>query len=146
MKIRSAQLEDIETLFNIRVSVEENHLSREELAALGVTPKTVARMLQTNCHAWLAEIDSQAIAFIMANAQEGSIFVIAVLPAFAGRGVGRALMAKAEEWLRSQGFAEIWLLTANDPKLRAYGFYQHLGWIADESQPDELIKFTKRQS
>lgn len=145
MKIRSAQLEDIETLFNIRVSVVENHLSREELADLGVTPKTVARMLQTTCHAWIAEIDERAIAFTMANAQEGSIFVIAVLPAFAGRGVGRALMAIAEEWLRSLGFKEIWLLTTNDPNLRAYGFYQHLGWTPTDAGSDGLVKFIKRK-
>lgn len=146
MNIRSAQIEDIETLFNIRVSVIENYLSREELADLGVTPKTVARMLQTTCHAWIAEIDDRAIAFTMANAQEGSIFIIAVLPEFAGCGVGRALMATAEAWLRSQGFVEIWLLTTNNPKLRAYGFYQHLGWTPTDAGSDGLIKFIKRKS
>jgi len=57
MNIREAQLEDIETLFNIRTSVIENHQSREELATLGITPETVAEMLQTDCRAWIAEID-----------------------------------------------------------------------------------------
>jgi hypothetical protein len=36
----------------------------------------------------------------------------------------------AEDWLWSAGCEEIWLVTGNDPTLRAYGFYLHLGWTA----------------
>ena len=61
MIIRVAQQEDIETLFEIRTSVKENYQSREEIAELGITPDAVANMLQTDCCAWLAEIDNQAI-------------------------------------------------------------------------------------
>ncbi len=146
MDIREAQLEDIETLFKIRTSVVENHLSRQELANLDITPATVAMMLQTDCCAWVAEIDRELIGFSMADAAQRTIFVISVLPAYEGRGVGRALMEKAEQWLWSLGFTEIWLLTGNNPKLRAYGFYQHLGWIPNDVQPDGLIKFIKRKS
>jgi len=99
MNIRQAQLEDIETLFEIRTSVVENHQSREEIAKLGITPETVAQMLQTDCCAWIAEIDAKPIAFSIANATEKTILGMFVLPAFAGRGAGRALMEKAEEWL-----------------------------------------------
>jgi hypothetical protein len=38
MHIRVAQRDDIETLFDIRTSVVENHQSREEIAALGIRP------------------------------------------------------------------------------------------------------------
>jgi hypothetical protein len=38
-------------------------------------------------------------------------------------------MQAAENWFWSKGIEEIWLLTGNDPNLRAYGFYQHLNWI-----------------
>lgn len=61
MQIRVAQLEDIETLFEIRTSVKENHQSREEIAALGITPATVAEMLQNDCRAWGAEMDHQLL-------------------------------------------------------------------------------------
>jgi GNAT superfamily N-acetyltransferase len=148
MNIRIAQVKDIETLFEIRTSVRENHQSREEIAALGITPETVATMLQTECAAWIAEIDDQPIAFAIANATAETIFGIFVLPDFEGRGVGRALMQKAEQWLWSQGCEEIWLLTGNDPNLRAYGFYCHLGWtpVGVEQQggmPGEM-KFVKQ--
>ena len=38
MNIRVAECSDIDTLFEIRTSVVENHQSREEIAELGITP------------------------------------------------------------------------------------------------------------
>ncbi len=146
MKIREAKIEDIETLFNIRTSVIENYQSREELAALEITPETIAQMLQTDYRAWIAEIDEQPIAFSMANATAETIFAMFVLPSFEGSGAGRALMQQAEQWLWSQGVEEIWLLTGNNPNLRAYGFYLHLGWTPSEIQSDGQIKFVKKKS
>ncbi len=129
MNIRIADQNDIETLFEIRTSVVENHQSREEIAALGITPTSVAAMLETDCRAWVAEISSESIGFSIANAAEGTILGIFVLPAFEGRGVGRSLMEMAESWLWATGLESIWLVTGNDPTFRAYGFYHHLGWI-----------------
>ncbi len=148
MNIRVAELDDTETLFEIRTSVIENYQSREEIAALGITPESVAQMLETDCRAWIAEIDEQPIGFSIANATEKTIFGLFVLPAFEGRGAGRALMQAAETWLWSREIAEIWLVTGNDPSLRAYGFYLHLGWVpvgveADGDFKGEM-KFVKR--
>ena len=136
MNIRVAQQSDIETLFEIRTSVVENHQSREEIAELGITPASVAEMLETDCCAWLAEIDGQPIGFSIANAAEKTIFGIFIRPSFEGRGAGRVLMQAAENWLWSKGLDEIWLLTGNDPSLRAYGFYLHLDWIPVGIEPD----------
>ena len=129
VKIRLAQQDDIEILFDIRTSVVENHQSREEIAELGITPGSVAEMLATDCCAWIAEIGERAIGFSIANATEKTIFGIFVLPTFEGQGAGRSLMNAAENWLRSRDIEEIWLVTGNDPTLRAYGFYLHLGWL-----------------
>ncbi|NER80265.1 MAG: GNAT family N-acetyltransferase [Leptolyngbya sp. SIO1D8] len=129
VNIRIAQRDDIETLFEIRISVVENHQSREEIAELGITPESVAKMLETDCCAWVAEIDDQPIGFSIANATEKTIFGVFVLPAFEGQGAGSALMQAAENWLWSKGIEEIWLVTGNDSSLRAYGFYLHLDWI-----------------
>ena len=150
MDIREAKLTDIETMFAIRTSVVENHQSREEIAKLGITPESVAQMLQTDCCAWIAEIDSKANGFSIANATEKTILGMFVIPSFEKRGAGRALMHKAEQWLFSQNIAEIWLLTGNNPKLRAYGFYLHLGWtpvgIITEGEMKGEMKFTKKKS
>lgn len=146
ISIRAARIEDIETLFRIRTSVVENHQSREELAELGVTPATVAEMLQTDCCAWIAESHGDAIAFSMANATEKTIFAMFVLPGFEGLGAGRQLMQQAEQWLWSQGAEQIWLLTGSDPQLRAYGFYLHLGWVPVGVESDGQVKFAKRKA
>lgn len=146
MNIREAEIEDIETLFDIRTSVVENYQSREELASIGVTPQAIANMLLSSCRAWIAEIDGEPIGFSMADAVKNTIFAIFLLPAFEGRGGGRRLMEQAEEWLWSQGSEQIWLLTGNDPVLRAYGFYLHLGWIPEGVEADGEIKFVKRKA
>lgn len=149
MLIRIAQQDDIETLFEIRTSVNENHQSREEIAALGITPETVADMLQINCCAWIAELGGQAIGFSIANKTEKTIFGIFVLPSFEGYGAGRRLMQAAETWLWSHGIDEISLVTGSDPGLRAYGFYRHLDWIAMGVETDGdfkgEMKFVKRR-
>lgn len=151
MMIRIAQLDDIETLFEIRTSVTENHQSREEIAELGITPETVAEMLQTDCCcAWIAEIDNQAVGFSIANRTDKTIFGVFVLPDYEERGAGRCLVHAAEEWLWLAGIPEIWLVTGNDPNLRAYGFYTHLGWISAGVEPEGPfageMKFIKKQN
>ncbi|MEM1370440.1 MAG: GNAT family N-acetyltransferase [Cyanobacteria bacterium P01_H01_bin.15] len=140
MNIRIAQLDDIDTLFEIRTSVVENHQSCEEIAELGITPQSVAKMLETDCCAWIAEIDDLSIGFSIANSTEKTIFGIFILPSFEARGAGRALMQAAENWLWSKGIKEIWLVTGNDPGLRAYGFYMHLGWIPVGVESDGEFK------
>ncbi|NEQ50870.1 MAG: GNAT family N-acetyltransferase [Leptolyngbya sp. SIO3F4] len=149
MLIRTAQQTDIETLFEIRTSVIENHQSREEIAALGITPESVATMLQTDCCAWIAELDSKPAGFAIANKTEKTIFGVFVLPSFENCGAGRCLMQAAETWLWGHGIDEIWLVTGNDPSLRAYGFYLHLNWIAAGVETDGdfegEMKFVKRQ-
>ena len=149
MQIRVAQQKDIETLFEIRTSVRENYQSREEIAELGITPDSVAEMLQTDCQAWIAEIDDQPIGFTIANKTEKTILGMFVLPSFEGRGAGRALMQLAEDWLWSHDIEEIWLLTDRNPKFRAYGFYLHLGWTPIGIESDGVfegeMKFIKRR-
>lgn len=149
MNIRVAQESDIETLFEIRTSVVENYQSREEIAELGITPESLAHMLATDCCAWVTEIGNQPVGFSIANATEKTIFGIFVLPSYENKGAGRALMDAAENWLWSQGVTEIWLVTGNDPNLRAYGFYLHLNWIPVGVEPDGdfkgEMKFVKKR-
>jgi GNAT superfamily N-acetyltransferase len=142
--IRVATETDVKILFDIRTSVLENHQSREELARAGVTPESVAQMLKSSSRAWIASQAGQNVAFSMANASEATVFAMFVLPAFEGRGLGRLLMKKAEEWLFAQGCAEIWLLTDANRKVRANGFYRHLGWKDTGIQDDGQVKFTKK--
>ena len=149
MNIRIAQRDDIDALFEIRTSVIENHQSREEIAKLGITPESIAQMLETDCCAWVVEISDRPIGFSIANATEKAIFGVFVRPPFECRGAGRALMQAAESWFWAKGVEEIWLVTGNNPSLRAYGFYLYLDWIpvGIESDGDFKgeMKFIKRR-
>ncbi len=136
LRLRIAQKNDVETLFEIRTSVTENYQSREEIAELGITPESVTEMLATDCRAWIVEIEDQPIGFSIASATEKTILGIFVHPDFEGRGAGRMLMQTTENWFWSKGIDEIWLLTGNNPKWRAYGFYEHLNWIPVGVEPD----------
>jgi GNAT superfamily N-acetyltransferase len=143
--IRVATDRDVESLFDIRTSVLENHQSREDLACIGITPQSVAQMLRSSSRAWIASEAGHDVAFSMANAVEATIFAMFVRPASEGRGLGRVLMKEAEEWLFAQGCTEIWLLTDANPRVRASGFYRHLGWEDAGVQDDGQVKFTKRR-
>ncbi|HET8529938.1 MAG TPA: GNAT family N-acetyltransferase [Methylomirabilota bacterium] len=56
------------------------------------------------------------------------VLVLAVLPEFEGRGIGKTLLSLAVGWLRSFGQTRIWLSASSDPETRAYGFYRSLSW------------------
>ena len=140
MQIRIAVPADVPCMFDVRTSVAENHMSVEALARVGITPDSVTAMLSGDGRAWVAEEDGKIVAFSMADASDATVFAMFVHPGHEGKGLGRALMTEAEQWLFSQDCDEIWLLTAG----LATGFYQHLGWRNEGIQEDGQIRYTKR--
>ena len=144
LRLRPALPEEAELLFRLRTAVRENHQSRAELAALGITPESVAAMLRDGRHAaWIAWSGPAAAGFAMADAAEASLFALFLRPGFEGRGIGRRLLAEAERWLAARGCAEARLLTGGAPGLRAPGFYRHLGWVEDGIAADGQLRFRK---
>lgn len=144
--IRPATPADVPDLFDVRTSVRENHLSLEELARLGVTPESVERLLTVGGRGWVAGVDGRIVGFTIAIAEQGTVFALFLRPACEGRGIGRALLARAEEWLFEIGHDQIWLLTDASPAVRANGFYRHLRWIAAGIEPDGQVKFVKTRA
>lgn len=140
--IRLANLADIDAIFDIRTSVHENHLSREQLAAMGISPITVRQAITEAPCAWIAEVNGAPVGFSMADVEDGCVFAAFVLPKFEGNGLGRRLMEQAETFL-FQHHQTIWLETAEAS--RAYGFYRHLGWQPLESLTEGDVRFEKSQ-
>jgi GNAT superfamily N-acetyltransferase len=135
MHIRPATDADVEALFAIRTDVRENNMTREALAAIGVTPESVAKMLRTDSAAWLAEWEGSPAAFAMADAARGTVFALFVRRGYEERGMGRALLARAAAWLFGRGWDEIWLTTGADAP-GANAFYRRVGWRPDGVAPN----------
>lgn len=60
------------------------------------------------------------------DGHRGWVYYLAVLPDRRGGGLGRALMAAAEDWLRARGAPKIQLMVREDNHA-ALGFYDSLG-------------------
>lgn len=68
--------------------------------------------------------------------EQGYIVAIAVSPQGEGKGVGKGLMTKAEEWSRQKGYRQLILNVFNN-NLRAVNFYKHLNYEI------EVVKMVK---
>jgi len=68
---------------------------------------------------------------------DGELYTIYLHPSRWGSGIGRALIQRAEEALRTAGFrsALLYVLEGNE---RAIRFYQAAGWEQDGSKADEF--------
>ncbi len=83
---------------------------------------------------WVACHDGSPVGFAMADRANGELLMVAVLPEFSGKDIGRELMKQAEAWLFSHGWAEIRLtlpaVGCNEP----LGFFQRLSWVDGKTQ------------
>ena len=125
--LRAATEADIDTLFDIRTSVIQNHLSMQQLSDLGITAATLAEAVRSGTSAWIAELGGTAAGFAMVDAEAGEVFALFVRPEFEGRGLGRLLLNEAEKEL-FRHHDRICLVTDGHAHIRANGFYLHLGW------------------
>ena len=122
MNIRTATRGDAADIFRVRTSVDENHLSIEELADLGITHDSVSGLLRSGeAHAWCAEVDGAVVGFSMARQPERDVFALFVVPQFEGCGIGTLLLGAAVDWLRASGPKPIHLNTERTTK--AFRFY-----------------------
>ena len=103
-------------------------MSVEELASIGITPDSMAAAIRGSHKGWLSELEGEVVGFAMGDAEKAELTVMAMLPAYEGRGIGGQLLTRVEQWLESTGCRKIWLTTDINPKLRAYGFYRRHGW------------------
>ena len=129
MQFREIEDEDIPAIFEVRIATWHNDRAVEQMTKWGITHESVAAMLECGSHrGWLCEIDKRIVGFSMANRETGEMWVVAVLKEYEGEGIGRELMSLVENWLWSEGWAEIWLTTDPDETVRAVGFYRNIGW------------------
>ncbi|WP_275545867.1 GNAT family N-acetyltransferase [Pseudomonas sp. Marseille-Q0931] len=143
--LRPATVADIHTLFDIRTSVVQNHLSREQMAELGITPAALAEAIDQAPCAWIAELGGVAAGFAMVDLEAGELFALFVRPQAEGHGLGRLLLGAAETAL-FQHHESIWLITDGHESIRANGFYRRYGWELADAVDERDMRYEKRRS
>lgn len=144
MRIREATVEDVEALFDIRCSVEQNAMSRKELARFGITPASVKEMIVGgDTVTSLVEEDGLAVAFALGQVSCGSVFAVFVRPGHEDRGYGKAVLQRVEAELQHRGVRYGSLSTGPEAGWRAHGFYRHLGWIHMGFMKDGQARYEK---
>ena len=141
---RPATTADIDACITLRGQTRENAISRQQLADLGITLAS-----------WGAEVDSGQlvgqlgvsnagiVGYCFGDTGTGEVVVLALLPQAEGQGLGKALLARVVSQLLALGHGRLFLACSNDPAVRSYGFYRHLGWRstgAIDGRGDELLE------
>jgi GNAT superfamily N-acetyltransferase len=118
----------------IRHAVRENRLSDPG----SVTAADVAAFI-ARAPVWVWEEAGTVQGFSAADLADGSIWALFVDPDHEGRGIGRALLARACASLREAGHTAATLSTG--PGTRAERFYRAAGWRAAGRKPDGEVMF-----
>ena len=132
---RRATPADIPGIMALRGAVRENRL------------RDPSRVTAVDClwfveHSdiWVCEVTGLLAGFSAADPRDGSIWALFLDPAFEGRGLGTALLARACDTLRAAGHSRATLGT--EPGTRAEGFYRHVGWTPTGRPPDGEAGFS----
>jgi ribosomal protein S18 acetylase RimI-like enzyme len=150
LAFRETRMSDIDALFDVRARTRHNPLSREDLAQLGVTPASTAVAFSSGgVVGFVCTYNNNVVGFCSGDLGSGEILVLAVLPDYEGRGVGKRLLSSVVARLHQTGVRRVWLAAAADPAVRAHGFYRALGWRpTGELTPngDEILELSLPQA
>src|SRR5688500_1079066 len=129
LAFRSAIPADIAACVDLRGKTRENAASAERLAAVGITVASWADDVKTGALTGFVCTDEDAIAgYCFGDVASGEVVVLALLPAYESRGIGRRLLDLVVERLSAGGHQRLFLGCSADPATRSHGFYRHLGW------------------
>lgn len=134
LNVRAARLDDAEAMIAV-------HYAAVRAIPAGIYPPTVLlawaptpgearhRWMREQLESgrfvgWVAEHDGRVAGFALCAADAGVLQALYVDPAMAGRGVGRALLARCEESMRQHGHHGTKVLAS----LNAEAFYRAAGY------------------
>ena len=104
----------------------------------------LAREPRPGSATFVAELDGEVVGFASVGrsrdaetADEGELYAIYLDPSCWDRGIGWALLERAEESMRESGFqrAMLWVLEGNE---RGERFYRRAGWVQDGRKVDSF--------
>src|SRR5689334_18087682 len=100
--IREMNASDVARCIWVRTQTREQRWTLDELTRAGITEEAVARKLAGSHRGWVCEQGGQVVGFSMADGSNGEFWVVAVLPGYEGRGIGRQLVEHGQQWLHAQ--------------------------------------------
>jgi GNAT superfamily N-acetyltransferase len=137
---RRAVSADIPAMSRIRLAVTENVL-RDPTR---ITVEMYEDYLERSGRGWVAENGGEIVAFCYADKIDASIWALFVRPGHEGRGLAKALLKRAVDWLFEAGHERVHLTTGADT--RADGFYAAQGWARDPVGASDIeYSLTRRQ-
>ena len=144
LKYRAALPTDAEECVVLRGKTRENAVSERQLRARGITAKTWGEDIRTGAlPGHVCVVDENIVGYCFGASNSGEIVVLALLPDFENRGIGRELLNRMTRELAELGHSRLFLGCSPDPRSRSYGFYRHLGWRSTntfDSYGDEILE------
>lgn len=144
LKYRPALPDDAAECVAMRGKTRENAASEDWLRSIGVTPKSWGEGIQSGAlPGHICTFDGIIVGYCFGARESGEIVVLALLPDFENRGIGRELLERVIRELAELGHSRLFLGCSADPMSRSYGFYRHLGWRSTESfdqYGDEILE------
>lgn len=142
---RQAVPEDTPACIELRGRTRENAFSVEELKALGITLESwQTGIADGSLPGHVALVDGELAGYCFGDRDTGEIAVLALLPAYEGHGIGKALLALMVDEFKGLGFQRLFLGCSPDPQVRSHGFYRHLGWQPTgefDAAGDEVLEY-----
>lgn len=142
LNYRIASEDDIAAMSAIRLRVRENRLS--DPAWLTRQMWIDALPASGNANTWVCESASGIVGFASGRIREADIWALFVDPDHEGRGIGKALLRLATDWLLAAGVGEIRLSTGT--QTRADAFYRRQGWQRGELAANGDVVYRLRKS
>jgi ribosomal protein S18 acetylase RimI-like enzyme len=141
---RPAAPADAEACIVLRGQTRENAIRAVTLASYGITAESSAQSIETGRSSGVVCIDANRIVgYCFGDNHTGEILVLALLPAYEGRGIGKTLLSHIVTDLRKIGHQRLFLGCSRSPEHRSYGFYRHLGWkptATADAHGDEVLE------
>lgn len=144
ISFRKAVPADAATCIEIRALTRENAFSEEQLRALGITVDTWSEGIRDgSAPGYVCCVDDRMIGYCFGDRDSGEVVVLALLPGFEGKGIGKQLLQLVVDDFRATGFKRLFLGCSTDAAARSYGFYRHLGWVSTgelDDAGDEILE------
>src|SRR4051794_2705042 len=117
---RRAIPEDTPACIDLRGKTRENSLSVEQLKAIGVTLETwTSDIAEETLPGYVCLSGDKIVGYCFGVKGTGEIAVLALLPEFENRGIGKTLLNKMVQDFKSLGFNRLFLGCSSNPKTRS---------------------------